>query len=315
MSDPKKDLTKAVKRTIDNLKYLPLKPYSRGLEKFPMEEYDSGVGRIKHGEGKKFFGLELEFELDAKYGIKRTDIFPSFEPMLRWIAWGSEGVYIPEAKLRPMTLDFLRDNPVLFEPFEYMNIKWLAPEQDYCGLHITVDAEHFRNPSHLNRFTQFLYLKKWDSFQKIMSGRSVRSYNRWCLGFRELFSRDDHLDPIKRANIFRGAINEKEIPKLTRKMAFDSLRDKKLFTCRGRVSVKESGRMYEIRLFRGTLSTSEILAKVEFVHSLIEWSSFPKNTGQTLPSYHKAVVSCDNWPHLKEFMKRKERAIKCALSS
>lgn len=116
---------------------------------------------------------------------------------------------------------------------------------DTCGMHVHIDARTFGSSSaHLYRFTQFIYRNERALTR--VAGRGSVSYARY-------YQTDD-----ERANGLVADIKDRK--------RFGGAGDRYMAVNLG------NRRTIEVRMFRGSLKAERIIANIEFLHALVEYT-------------------------------------------
>lgn len=115
---------------------------------------------------------------------------------------------------------------------------------DTCGIHVHIDARTFGDSSaHLYRFTQFIYRN--ERAMARVAGRGSVSYSRYY-------------DEINRPRMLAADIKDRK--------RFGGAGERYMAVNLG------NRRTIEVRAFRGSLNAERIVANIEFLHALVEYT-------------------------------------------
>lgn len=247
-----------------------------------IQDYYYKPAPIFYGEGKRYFGVELEVDGageddDNAYAIECAANRN-----------GLEHVYIKhdgslddgfEIVTHPMTLDYhLHEMPWRTVVNEARSMDYLSHKANTCGLHIHVNRSSLGDTSEEQEATiaRILYFfeKHWEELLKF-SRRTPRQLERWAARYGYKEHPKEILDHAKKGNIGRySSIN----------------------LC--------NAATIEFRMFRGTLKCNTILATLQLVNRVCEVAlSFTDEMMQSM-SWTSFALGCTD-PELVQYLKER----------
>jgi hypothetical protein len=218
-----------------------------------VHDYSYRPDPIFHGEGKLFFGIEVETEAPrnsyealreaAEYAYRLED-----EQLAYLKSDGSLNVGF-ELVTHPMTHDYyMNEAPMLWETISTLRDehKMRAWSTGTCGLHVHISRAGFSNGSHMHRFLRLVY-----SNEKFYARLAGRDSSRWAK-FDDVKVYDNHTD--KTYNKFKNKIERGR----------DSDRYSAVNT--------QNRTTFEMRIFRGTVNVDTIKSAIDLAHASVEYT-------------------------------------------
>ncbi|MDE7360759.1 MAG: amidoligase family protein [Oscillospiraceae bacterium] len=211
----------------------------------PIHDYSYKPDPIFYGNGKRFFGVELEID-DGGKDDDNADI------LLDIANSGNERIYIKcdgslddgmEIVTHPMTLDYHK-NQMPWEEImdEAISLGYKSHKSGTCGLHIHVNRETFGNTREAqdDAISRVLYFVEhhWNELLKF-SRRTESQMNQWAARYGYKNNPKDILDHAKKE-------------------------EKGRYTC---VNITNWNTV-EFRMFRGTLKYNTLIATLELVNRI-----------------------------------------------
>jgi len=225
-------------------------PCSRGLD--GIHDYGYKPHAVFHGEPTHYayFGVEIEMESRDGCGQDALNYFMGAFTHDEFYYKHDGSIYSEdgfEMVSHPRSLDSWQSLlPRLQDAMRYARrVGMRSWNTDTCGIHVHIDARTFGGSSaHLYRFTQFIYRNERPLTR--VAGRGSVSYSRY-------FS-----DPDNRRIILVADI-----------------KDRKRYGGAGEryMAINLCNRnTIEVRMFRGSLNAERIVANIEFLHALVEYT-------------------------------------------
>ena len=248
-----------------------------------LEDYSYKPEPIFHGDDRKHrhFGVEIEMESEHGRGQEALDNFRDTFRHAEFYYKGDGSLYSEDAiemVSHPRTLDSWHEIlPRLRDSMQYArDVGMRSWNTSTCGIHIHIDSRAFGDSSaHLYRFAQFIYRN--EAAMSRLAGRGDVDYSH-CF---DHWDRKAYLaDNVKRHKRGRSAGD---------RYMWINLQNRNTV---------------EIRMFRGSLKPERLLANIEFLHALIEYTR-TMTTRQAFAGAlkfdvfaHDALMQRDKYPHL-----------------
>ncbi len=248
-----------------------------------LEDYSYKPEPIFHGDDRKdrYFGVEVEMESEDGRGQDALDYFRDKLGYSEFYFKGDGSLYSEDAiemVSHPRTLDSWRAIlPRLRDSMDHARrVGMRSWDTSTCGIHVHIDSRAFGESSaHLYRFAQFIYRN--EAAMARLAGRGDVDYSH-CF---DHWDRKEYLaHNVKRHKRGRSA------------------GDRYMWiNLQNRTTV-------EVRMFKGSLIAERVLANIEFLHALIEYTR-TMTTRQAFAGAlkfdvfaHDALMQRDKYPHL-----------------
>jgi Putative amidoligase enzyme len=218
-----------------------------------IHDYSYRPDPIFHGEGRLFFGIEIETEAPrgdrnimveaAKYAYQLEENNLAYLKSDGSLQCGFEIV------THPMTHDFYMNKaPLLWDTIAHLRdeMKMRAWSTGTCGLHIHISRAGFNNGSHMHRFLQLIYGNQ--TFYARLAGRES---SRWAT-FDDVSRYDTEKD--KSYNTFKDKIERGD--RTNRYSAVNT----------------QNRHTLEMRIFRGTVNSDTIKSAIDLAHASVEYT-------------------------------------------
>jgi hypothetical protein len=205
-----------------------------------------------YGDGKLFFGLELEMEIrsgdlgsSAEYVRDKVGEFVYLKQDSSINSGGYQGF---ELVSHPATLDYHTNNRRLWDTLEYLREYQNARSWDAksCGIHIHINRTGFKGGAHTHRFLSLIY-KNSDKMMKLGGRKSTYAK------FSDVYKYDDY---------------DKPYFTLADKVAHPS----NAMTERYSAVNTQNPNTLELRFFRGTMNPSGVLSAIQLAHATVEYT-------------------------------------------
>lgn len=215
---------------------------------------------IKDNE-RLFFGVELEMEFPNGYrGDASSHAYHALEPddyaYLKNDGSLEEGF---ELVTHPMSFDFLMDNEAseeLWDTIEKLRTQYEARSYNTrtCGFHIHISRTGFNGGAHMHRFLNLVYSNP--EFYSKLAGRKSDQWAKFDDVYRS------HYDPATEKYQVVKALKDK----LTFDPRFGNDTDRySAINTRNRHTL-------EMRIFKGTLSRTALMAHIQLAHASVEYT-------------------------------------------
>ena len=217
-----------------------------------IHDYSFKPDPIFYGDGKLFFGLELEMEIrsgdlgsSAEYVRDKVGEFVYLKQDSSINSGGYQGF---ELVSHPATLDYHTNNRRLWDTLEYLREYQNARSWDAksCGIHIHINRTGFKGGAHTHRFLSLIY-KNSDKMMKLGGRKSTYAK------FSDVYKYDDY---------------DKPYFTLADKVAHPS----NAMTERYSAVNTQNPNTLELRFFRGTMNPSGVLSAIQLAHATVEYT-------------------------------------------
>lgn len=250
-----------------------------------IKEYNYKPDPIFHGEGERFFGVELEID-EAGKDSDNADYILDVGNV------GGEHIYIKsdgslnhgmEIVTHPMTLEYhKRSMPWREVCREAISLGYKSHKTTTCGLHIHVNRDTFGDTREIQdeRISRVLYFVEhhWNELLKF-SRRTENAMNRWAARY--------------------GYKNE---PQDIMKNAKNS--------CNGRYACVNicNWNTVEFRMFRGTLKVNTLVATIELVNLICELATnlSDKEIKKISWSSFVSTIPVEEYAELIQYLKERQ---------
>jgi len=218
-----------------------------------IHDYSYRPDPIFHGEGRLFFGIEIETEAPrgdrnilnhaAQYAYQLEENDLAYLKSDGSLQCGFEIV------THPMTHDFYMNKaPQLWNTIAFLRdeMKMRAWGTGTCGLHIHISRAGFNNGSHMHRFLQLIY-----GNQEFYARLAGRDSSRWAT-----FDDVDRYDSVtdKTYKSFKDKIERGD--RTNRYSAVNT----------------QNRHTLEMRIFRGTINGDTIKSAIDLAHASVEYT-------------------------------------------
>ena len=245
-----------------------------------IEDYSYKPEPIFYGDGKRYFGVELEIDGAGKYDESAARIKKQTNVRCEHIYCKSDGSLDEgfEIVTHPMTLDY-HMSCIYWEDIlqEAVHMGYRSHQTTTCGLHIHVNrdalGENYEEQEKVIERILFFVELHWNELF-IFSRRSQHSMNRWAARYGMEKTGKEILDKAKKGNTGRyAAVNLCNYSTI------------------------------EFRLFRGTLKVNTLYATLQFVNRIIDTAltlSEDEIAAQSWSDFVAAVTEPELIRYLKE---------------
>jgi hypothetical protein len=248
-----------------------------------LEDYSYKPEPIFHGDDRKHrhFGVEVEMESEEGRGQDALDYFRDTFRLTEFYYKGDGSLYSEDAiemVSHPRTLDSWHEIlPRLRDGMDHARrVGMRSWNTETCGIHIHIDSRAFGESSaHLYRFAQFIYRNEVAMTR--LAGRGDVEYSH-CF------------DTYARRHYLANQVKQRR-----RGM---SAGDRYMW-----INLQNRSTV-EVRMFRGSLVPERLLADIEFLHALLEYTR-TMTTRQAFAGAlkfdvfaHHALLQRDKYPHL-----------------
>jgi hypothetical protein len=248
---------------------------------------------------KLFFGIENEIQL--KIGRSQKDNLkfrPERVPINKRLAAGAVKEFFPECDIKrdgslnsmyggrtydngiecvwqPMTWEYIKQSYSQFQKMFAKLTPYLHKDMAAAGMHIHLSKKAF-TPLHFLKFSVFFYTLEKENLIKFISDRTFNGYARkQSRPVRTGFSPTHFAQGLA----LKEAYYKKGIP-------FDAVRAERYDLIN-----TTNAHTYEVRIFKGARTFEEFITRVEFTHSVFEYTRITPNKSVTLGGYLKWVNS------------------------
>lgn len=233
-------------------------------ERTPVHAYNFRPDPVFHGEGERFFGVELEIDGNGKSVNHARQILETANENADNLYIKSDGSLDCGLELvtHPMTLDY-HINKMPWEKVlkKALDLDYLSHRTTTCGLHVHISRNAFGGSwlEQEGAIARLLYFveKFWTELLRF-SRRTERQMNRWAARYGMKLSPQEIMDSVKDSRAGRyTAVN------LT------------------------NDETVEIRIFRGTLKLNTLLATLQMVNAMCDVALFMSDEKLQALSWHE----------------------------
>jgi hypothetical protein len=221
-----------------------------------VHDYSYKPSPVFYGDGKLFFGLELEMEIRSGDMLNSSqyvrDNVGEFVYLKNDSSINSGGYNGFELVSHPATLDYHTNNNKLWDTLDYLREHESARSWDAksCGIHIHINRTGFKGGAHTHRFLTLIY-KNAEQMMRLAGRKST--YAR----FNDCWQYDEYDKPY--FTLQHKLLGEKNNPFYTGGERYSAVNTNNQHTL-------------ELRFFRGTTKPSGVLSAIELAHAGVEYT-------------------------------------------
>lgn len=201
---------------------------------------------------------------------------------------------------QPMSWGWFKENKQSFKDMFAKITPMLRKNMTQAGMHIHISKEAF-TPLHFLKFTNFFYMQEKADFLRVVAGRASNSYARISTAY-SLDGKRNSVQYKGRALAYHEIAKKKGSEKLKYGKTYRAHSDR--YDC---INTTNSA-TYEVRIFKGARTFEEFIRRLQFTHSIYEYTRLVSRKDMSLPDYFKFVKkNVKDYPELTKLVCSFER--------